>query len=83
MNNESIELLHRVFAVNEQIVKQNYQIMMVLCNPRITKSNGWKELFDEEIEIGLLASNYSMLNAGAWRDGVEWAKTRIKEKNNV
>ena len=38
MSQEQItELLQRIFAVNEQIVRQNYQIMMYLTNPRIEK----------------------------------------------
>ena len=82
MTQEQMELLHRVFAMNEQIVKQNYQIMMVLTNPTISRSKGWKEITQEEVEIGLLASNYSFANAGAWRDGVKWAEVHIKENNS-
>lgn len=81
MTQDQMELLHRVFAMNEQIVKQNYQIMMVLTNPTIRKSSGWKEIDREEVESGLLTSNYSFANAGAWRDGVKWAEARLKEKN--
>jgi hypothetical protein len=49
MNQDQTDLLHRVFAVNEQIVKQNYQIMMVLTQPTITKSKEWKDLTNAEI----------------------------------
>ena len=41
-----------------------------------------KPLSDEEIDQGLLRTNYSMNTAGAWRDGVEWAIKQLKEKNN-
>lgn len=82
MTEYQMELLRRVFAMNEHIVKQNYQITMVLTQPTISKSKEWKEITQEEVEIGLLASDYSFVSAGAWRDGVKWAEVRIKEKNS-
>ena len=42
----------------------------------------WVGLTDEEIDQGLLRSNYALQTAGAWRDGVEWAQSQLKEKNN-
>ena len=42
----------------------------------------WVGLTDEEIDQGLLRTNYAMQTAGAWRDGVEWAQSQLKEKNN-
>lgn len=40
MSHEQItELLLRIFTVNEQIVRQNLQIMMYLTNPRIEKKS--------------------------------------------
>lgn len=81
MRQDQLELLHRIFVVNEQIVKQNLQIMMVLTEPRIGKFRAWEEISQEEIEFGLTASNHSFANAGAWRDGVEWAESTLKEKN--
>ena len=41
----------------------------------------WVGLTDEEIDQGLVRTNYSMQTAGAWRDGVEWATKKLKEKN--
>ena len=41
----------------------------------------WVGLTDEEIDQGLLRTNYAMHTAGAWRDGVEWATKQLKEKN--
>lgn len=41
----------------------------------------WVGLTDEEIDAGLLRTNYAMQTAGAWRDGVEWAMKQLKEKN--
>lgn len=82
MNQDQTELLHRVFAVNEQIVKQNYQIMMVLTQPTISRSKGtWLEITQEDIEFGLTSSNHVFANAGAWRDGVEWAIKQLQERN--
>ena len=41
----------------------------------------WVGLTDEEIDQGLIRTNYAMQTAGAWRDGVEWAVKQLKEKN--
>jgi predicted amino acid-binding ACT domain protein len=41
----------------------------------------WVELTDDEIDQGLLRSNYAVKTAEAWRDGVEWATKQLKEKN--
>jgi hypothetical protein len=41
----------------------------------------WVGLTDDEIDQGLLRTNYSMKTAGAWRDGVEWAQSQLKDKN--
>ena len=41
----------------------------------------WVGLTDKEIDAGLLRTNYAMQTAGAWRDGVEWAQSQLKEKN--
>jgi hypothetical protein len=82
MNHEQLDLIHRIFCMNEQIVKQNLQIMMVLTEPRLGKFKVWEDLSQEEIEFGLTASNHLFANSGAWRDGVEWAESKLKEKNN-
>lgn len=42
----------------------------------------WQGLTDDEIDKGLLRSNYALQTAGAWRDGVEWATKQLKEKNH-
>lgn len=41
----------------------------------------WVGLTDDEIDQGLVRTNYAMDTAGAWRDGVEWATKQLKEKN--
>lgn len=41
----------------------------------------WQRLTDEEIEQGLLRSDYALQTAHAWRAGVVFAMTKLKEKN--
>ena len=41
----------------------------------------WVGLNDKDIDQGLLRTNYAFKTAEAWRDGVEWAMTQLKEKN--
>ena len=41
----------------------------------------WVGLTDEEIDQGLLRTNYAIQTAKAWRDGVEWAQSQLKDKN--
>jgi hypothetical protein len=51
--------------------KAEYDKLKAACKP----------LTDDEIDQGLLRTNYAMHTAGAWRDGVEWATKQLKEKN--
>lgn len=41
----------------------------------------WVGLTGEEIDQGLVRTDYAMQTAGAWRDGVEWAQAQLREKN--
>jgi hypothetical protein len=41
----------------------------------------WVGLTENEIDAGLLSTNYAGRTAGAWRDGVEWAQSQLKDKN--
>jgi hypothetical protein len=41
----------------------------------------WVGLTDEEIDQGLLRSDYALKTAEAWRAGVVFAMTKLKEKN--
>lgn len=70
------ELLQRIFAVNEQIVRQNHQIMSVLTNPRITKDTGrdYKALTADEVKQ-IVANSQST----EW--AVLMADSTIKAKN--
>ena len=45
------------------------------------KKRTWVGLTDEEIDQGLLRSNYALQTASAWRDGVEWATKQLMERN--
>ena len=45
-------------------------------------ATAWRELTDEEIDQGLLRSDYALQTAHAWRAGVVFAMTKLKEKNN-
>lgn len=41
----------------------------------------WIGLTDDEIDQGLLRSDYALQTAHAWRAGVVFAMTQLKEKN--
>lgn len=43
----------------------------------------WVGLTEEEVEQGLLRSDYALQTAHAWRAGVVFAMTKLKEKNNA
>ena len=62
---------------------QARSINEVLELPNHTQSpqRTWVGLTDDEIDQGLVRTNYAMQTAGAWRDGVEWAIKQLKEKN--
>ncbi len=64
---------------------QARSINEVLELPNHTQSpqRTWVGLTDEEIDKGLVRTNYAMQTAGAWRDGVEWAIKQLKEKNSA
>ena len=42
----------------------------------------WVGLTDDEIDQGLLRSDYAFKTAEAWRAGVVFAMTKLKEKNH-
>lgn len=52
---------------------------LLYTSPPATKS--WVGLTDEEIDQGLLRSDYAFKTAEAWRAGVVFAMTKLKEKN--
>jgi 3-methyladenine DNA glycosylase Tag len=70
------EMLQRIFAVNEQIVRQNHEILSVLTNPRITQdtSKNFKSLTSEEVK-------QIVANAQSTEWAVLMADSTIKAKN--
>jgi len=54
---------------------------LVIFARELMKKREWVGLTDEEVDVGLVRSNYAFQMAGAWRDGVEWATKQLKEKN--
>jgi len=68
------ELLQRIFAVNEQIVRQNHEILSVLTNPRITKATNFKSLTSDEVKT-------IVANASSTEWAVLMADSTIKAKN--
>lgn len=77
MNQDQMNLLHRVFAVNEQVIKQNYQIMMVLTQPTITRSTRWVELTNDELN----ACAGGCHNGVSVQSAILKAQGLLKEKN--
>jgi hypothetical protein len=74
--NETTEFLQRIFSVNEQIVRQNHQILSVLTNPRISIETGkdWKALTADEVKL-------IVANAQSTEWAVLMADSTIKAKN--
>ena len=70
------ELLQRIFAVNEQVVRQNHQIMLVLTNPRIIQNadKNFKSLTADEVKT-------IVANAQSTEWAVLMADSTIKAKN--
>ena len=50
-------------------------------NARLKAQRTWVGLTEEEIDQGLLRSDYAFKTAEAWRAGVVFAMTKLKEKN--
>lgn len=73
---ETTELLQRIFSVNEQVVRQNHQILSVLTNPRITKETGkdFNSLTSEEVK-------HILANAQSYESVILMAETIIRAKN--
>ncbi len=54
---------------------------LVIFARELMKKREWVGLTGDEIDVGLVCSNYAFQMSGAWRDGVEWATKQLKEKN--
>ena len=77
MNQDQMNLLHRIFAVNEQVVKQNHQIMTVLTQPTISASGQWVELTNEELNACAAGGH----NGVSVQSAILKAQGFLKEKN--
>ena len=75
--NVRLGLYDGVYAV-ETLEQENR--LLRARNERLEKRT-WVELTDEEIDQGLLRSDYAFKTAEAWRAGVVFAMTKLKEKN--
>jgi len=69
---QATELLRRIFAVNEQIVKQNHQVLLALTSPTISKD--FKSLTSDEVKL-------IVANAQSTEWAVMMADSTIKAKN--
>jgi hypothetical protein len=67
--------------IEQVLVKKLGQAMSFAASELVQPQRKWVGLTDEEIDQGLVRTNYAMQTAGAWRDGVEWAQSQLKEKN--
>lgn len=54
----------------------------IMC-PDCEKEKTFVGLTDEQIDQGLLRSDYALQAAHAWRAGVVFAMTQLKDKNNA
>ena len=67
--------------IEQVLVKKLGQAMSYAASELIQPQRTWVGLTDEEIDQGLLRSDYAFKTAEAWRAGVVFAMTKLKEKN--
>ena len=65
-----------MFTVNEQIVRQNLQIVSVLTDPRIVLNTGWKPLTAAE-------KKKILANAVDFDGIVDLAEETLRDKNGT
>ena len=75
------DLEQEIYENTRQFVSRDVMEWMLKRYYTTPPQRTWVGLTDEEIDQGLLRTNYAMHTAGAWRDGVEWATKQLKEKN--
>jgi hypothetical protein len=75
------DLEQEIYENTRQFVSHDVMEWMLKRYYTTPPQRTWVGLTDEEIDQGLLRTNYAMHTAGAWRDGVEWATKQLKEKN--
>jgi len=67
--------------IEQVLVKKLGQAMSFAAEQLVQPKRTWVGLTDEEIDEGLLRSDYALQTAHAWRAGVVFAMTKLKEKN--
>lgn len=75
---EAITALREALAGQKSGIKQ---VIELYDSPDQPSQRTWVGLTDEEIDQGLLRSDYAFKTAEAWRAGVVFAMTKLKEKN--
>jgi hypothetical protein len=74
---ESVLIDGVAYTVPMEVACELLRLHLLVQQPK----REWVELTDEEIEQGLLRSDYALQTAHAWRAGVVFAMTQLKEKN--
>lgn len=74
---QCIAKAERVNAKRKEYLKN----MTEIFGEKQMNQRAWVGLNRYEIDQGLLGSDYALQTAHAWRDGVEWAEKKLKEKN--
>ncbi len=80
MKIKSVTMRCKDYDVALPIIYNDFGRVLV-GQPCIPPQRTWVGLTDEEIDQGLLRTNYAIQTAKAWRDGVEWAQSQLKDKN--
>jgi hypothetical protein len=69
----------------EDIIRSNMNLQMNLAGIRADfeekLQRTWVNMTADEVDQGLLKTNYVMKTAEAWRHGVEWAQFNLMRKN--
>ena len=80
MDESRFKELHNGFTVMTTLTKKKafFDDVAIYTTP---PQRTWVGLTNMEIDQGLCRTNYAMQTSGAWRDGVEWAEAKLKDKN--
>lgn len=71
---------HQMFKLMDELAVA--RVLIRELGDRLAKlEKPWVGLTDDEIDQGLLRSDYAFKTAEAWRAGVVFAMTKLKEKN--
>ena len=78
----SMEVLERILLDAPQ-EKYTYgtPLMDAMTKDHVPPQRPWVNMTEDEVDQGLLRTNYAMKTAEAWRHGVEWAQFNLMRKN--